>query len=85
MIGDREGTIFQKLSTVDDQPWRSVMSTTREAYAASISPDPADDWIKLIRKLRWIGMEEEAQLLQQTVSVHGTIMGCVLAEPGCTD
>jgi hypothetical protein len=62
------------------------MSPTREAYAPSLCPDPADDWIKLIRKLRWIGMEEEAQLLQQTVSsLHGTIMGCVLAEPACTD
>jgi len=44
------------------------MSPAREACAPSLSLDPADDRIKLIRKLRWIGMEEEAQRLQQAVS-----------------
>jgi hypothetical protein len=62
------------------------MLQTREAYVLSFSHDPSDDWIKLIRKLRWIGMEEEAQRLQQAVSsLHGTNQGCVLAEPFCTD
>jgi len=62
------------------------MLQTREAHVLSLSPDSSDHWIKLIRKLRWIGMEEEARLLQQTVSsVHGANGGCVLAEPVCTD
>jgi hypothetical protein len=44
------------------------------------------DWMKLIRKLRWIGMEDEAQRLQQAVStVAPDQRGSVLAEPFSTD
>jgi hypothetical protein len=28
-----------------------------------------EDWIRLIRKLRWVGLEEEAWRLQQAVSM----------------
>ena len=44
------------------------------------------DWIKLIRKLRWIGMEDEAQRLQQAVNTLPLDQrGSVLAEPFGTD
>jgi len=69
-----------------DQEWRNVMLQIREARALPLNHDSSDDWIKLIRKLRWIGLEEEAQRLQHAVStLHGVNGGCVLAEPGCTD
>lgn len=29
---------------------------------------PPRDWAKLIRKLRWIGLQEEAQRLEQAMS-----------------
>ncbi|MFL6950921.1 MAG: hypothetical protein ACJ8FU_22250 [Xanthobacteraceae bacterium] len=62
------------------------MLQIREARALPLSHGSSDDWIKLIRKLRWIGLEEEAQRLQHAVStLHGVNDGCVLAEPGCTD
>jgi hypothetical protein len=32
-----------------------------------VAPRQSDDWSKLIRKLRWIGMEEEAERLQRAV------------------
>lgn len=32
-----------------------------------VAPGQSDDWSKLIRKLRWIGMEEEAERLQRAV------------------
>ncbi|MFL5003155.1 MAG: hypothetical protein ACJ8DY_22470 [Xanthobacteraceae bacterium] len=61
------------------------MLQIREARALPLSHGSSDDWIKLIRKLRWIGLEEEAQRLQHAVStLHGVNGGCVLAEPGCT-
>ena len=44
------------------------------------------DWMKRIRKLRWIGMEDEAQRLQQAVSTLPLDRrGSVLAEPFSTD
>ena len=39
------------------------MLQSREARALPLSHGSSDDWIKLIRKLRWIGLEEEAQRL----------------------
>ena len=57
------------------------MLQIREARALPLSHGSSDDWIKLIRKLRWIGLEEEAQRLQHAVStLHGVNGGCVLAE-----
>jgi hypothetical protein len=42
--------------------------------------------MKLIRKLRWIGLEEEADRLQQTLcSVAPEQRGTVLADPVTTD
>lgn len=45
-----------------------------------------NDWTKLIRKLRWIGMEEEANRLQEAVrTVPPDLRGTVSAEPLSTD
>ena len=45
-----------------------------------------NDRSKLIRKLRWIGMEEEALLLQRAVrSLPPEERGTVSAEPASTD
>lgn len=44
----------------------------------------SNDKIKLIRKLRWMGMESEAQRLQ--VSLQGIAQAdCIAAEPRETD
>jgi hypothetical protein len=44
------------------------------------------DWAKLIRKLRWIGMEEEAHRLQMAVrSLPPEQRGTVSAGPFSTD
>jgi hypothetical protein len=34
----------------------------------SLDRRPSDDWGQLIRKLRWIGLEDEARRLELTVS-----------------
>jgi hypothetical protein len=44
------------------------MLQLREVYALPLERHPSGEWIKLIRKLRWIGMDEEAQRLQRAVS-----------------
>jgi hypothetical protein len=44
------------------------------------------DWTKLIRKLRWIGMEEEANRLQEAVhTLPPEQQGTVSAGPFSTD
>ena len=47
---------------------------------------PACEWAKLIRKLRWIGLEDEARRLEQAVStVAPEERGTVSAGPFSTD
>ena len=49
-------------------------------------PAQSNDWSKLIRKLRWIGMEEEALRLQRAVlSMPLEERGTVSAGPFSTD
>jgi hypothetical protein len=51
-----------------------------------IDERPACEWAKLIRKLRWIGLEDEARRLEQAVStVPPEQRGSVSAEPASTD
>ena len=46
----------------------------------------SNDWAKLIRKLRWIGMEDEAHRLEQVVrSLHPEARGAVAVGPYSTD
>lgn len=52
----------------------------------SISTTQQQDWTKLIRKLRWIGMEVEASRLQMAVcSLPPEERGTVSAGPFSTD
>jgi TolA-binding protein len=53
----------------------------------SSSTDKApDELIQLIRKLRWMGMEDEAKGLQQELTRrHATTADSVLATPAETD
>jgi hypothetical protein len=47
---------------------------------------PSHDWARLIRKLRWIGLDDEAQRLEQAVStLPPEQRGCVSAGPFSTD
>jgi hypothetical protein len=49
-------------------------------------PERPDDWSKLVRKLRWIGMEEEAKRLQLALrSLPAEQRGTVSAGPFSTD
>jgi hypothetical protein len=62
------------------------MIQLRETYSVAIDHDPPGDWTRLIRKLRWIGLEEEAERLQQAVStLPPDERGSVAAEPYGTD
>ena len=46
----------------------------------------SDETIKLIRKLRWIGREDEARNMERELSEMPPMgRGCVLAEPINTD
>ena len=46
----------------------------------------SDEMIKLIRKLRWIGREDEARTMERELSEMRPMGGgCVLAEPINTD
>ena len=54
---------------------------------ADVSPNiQPQEWVKLIRKLRWIGMEEEASRLQAVVcTLSPSDRGTVSAGPFATD
>ena len=46
----------------------------------------SDETVKLIRKLRWIGREDEARNMERELSEMPPMgRGCVLAEPINTD
>jgi hypothetical protein len=49
------------------------------------SQKASNELIKLIRKLRWIGMEEEAEGLQKELTQRATAGDSVLATPTETD
>jgi hypothetical protein len=52
----------------------------------SLNERSSGEWAKLIRKLRWIGLEEEARRLELAVStLPPEERGCVSAEPSSTD
>jgi hypothetical protein len=44
------------------------MQQQREENVAFLSERPSCEWAKLIRKLRWIGLDDEARRLEQAVS-----------------
>ncbi|MBO0717325.1 MAG: hypothetical protein J2P55_08335 [Rhizobiales bacterium] len=45
----------------------------------------ANDLVKRIRKLRWMGLEDEAERLQQELTRHCADSDCVIATPRETD
>jgi len=54
--------------------------------SAPIMAEAADECAKLIRKLRWIGLEDEAQRLQNAMSaLPPEERGCVSEGPFSTD
>jgi hypothetical protein len=61
------------------------MEQALEKQNISAAPEP-QNWAKLIRKLRWIGMEDEACQLQVAVSsLPPEERGTVSAGPFSTD
>jgi hypothetical protein len=44
------------------------MDRARESEAGSIDRQSPHEWAKLIRKLRWIGLDDEARRLELAVS-----------------
>jgi hypothetical protein len=44
------------------------MQQQGEENVAFLSERPSCEWAKLIRKLRWIGLDDEARRLEQAVS-----------------
>jgi hypothetical protein len=53
---------------------------------AAITRESSDEYVKLIRKLRWIGLEAEAQRLQRALStLPPEDRGCVSRGPFSTD
>jgi hypothetical protein len=62
------------------------MNHLRETRIRPASQSSPGEWAKLIRKLRWIGLEEEARSLQLAVStLPAEERGSVLAGPFSTD
>ena len=62
------------------------MGQAGENEASFIDRQSLHEWAKLIRKLRWIGLEDEARRLEQAVStLPPEERGSVSAGPFSTD
>ena len=61
-----------------------TLTQTQELPDVSAEQRASNEMLKLIRKLRWIGMEGEAQRLQITLA-HTARMNSVVFEPRETD
>jgi hypothetical protein len=57
-----------------------------DAAAVGVRPNDAEEFMRLILKLRWIGLDDEADRLQRVVHAFGTPLGApAQAGPTCTD
>lgn len=62
------------------------MQQQRQDNVASIGERPSGEWTTLIRKLRWIGLDDEARRLEQALStLPPEERGSVSAGPVNTD
>ena len=62
------------------------MQQTRENTVVSIDERSSCEWAKLIRKLRWIGLDDEARRLELAVSTSPpNERGTVSVGPFSTD
>jgi len=63
-----------------------IMQMAGDKVVTLSDQPPACEWAKLIRKLRWIGLEDEARRLEQAVStVPPEQRDSVSAQPFPTD
>jgi hypothetical protein len=70
------------MAMLQHRPSQNLPSQKQSAATAAAS----NETIKLIRKLRWIGMEEEAKKLEHELAEReGTTADCVVASPRDTD
>jgi hypothetical protein len=62
------------------------MTLQHSKHEVPAEPDSrADDLVKRIRKLRWMGMEQEAEELQAELTQRRATADCVIATPRETD
>ena len=74
------GTIWQKI-----MPEEETVIFAADEIAAQARPLPRD-WARLIRKLRWIGLDDEAARLEWAVSSLPLEQRCELnLDPADTD
>jgi hypothetical protein len=63
----------------------TTFSLSQERPEVSAEQRASSDLAKRVRKLRWMGMEEEARQLQQLLCRDVSRAGIVLADPHDTD
>ena len=65
---------------------RSEDERMAEAIAAVAAQEAAYELVELVRKLRWIGLDDEAHRLQEALSaIPASQRASVLATPASTD
>jgi DNA-directed RNA polymerase specialized sigma24 family protein len=65
---------------------RTLMQHVANDPVISLNQRSSGEWAKLIRKLRWVGLEEEARRLELAMSaLPPEQRGCVSAGPSSTD
>jgi hypothetical protein len=61
------------------------VSLERQQNADASAPQTPDELVKLICKLRWIGMEDEAERLSRELTRQDAATDSVVASPHATD
>jgi len=73
-------------SEIKNNKERVSMERQRDEHEVVRSLEAAHEWSRLVLKLRWVGMEDEARRLQVMMStVPAGERGSVLAGPFSTD
>jgi len=63
-----------------------IQEVRTDVAAVGLRRNDAEEFMRLIVKLRWIGLDDEADRLQRAVHAFGTPVGApALAEPAGTD
>jgi hypothetical protein len=66
--------------------WEDSMLQATERHDTTPDHELSDELLKLIRKLRWVGMDDDARRLQRVVGMlPANERGSILAEPPETD
>jgi hypothetical protein len=85
-IGGHKIALVQSAETINHNKMEDVVEGTTKNKQSSADRQPPHEWVRLIRKLRWIGLDDEARRLELAVrTLPPEERGTVSVGPFSTD